>query len=304
MKNLFESKISAVFAAIFCTLLWGTAFPFIKVGYEAFNISQGDIGSKLLFAGLRFFIAGLMTLAFLFASRRKFVLPAKTDLLPLFLLGGVQTFAQYLFTYIGIGFTGGASTSVITACASFFTVLFAAVFFKNDRLTALKILGCALGFGGVLVMNWGGFENDTLFGNAMILMSTLCAAGGNLIAKKFSPGRSPVLLTAYQLTFGGVCLTAAGLAAGGRLLFSLKSALILLWLAFVSAAAFTVWTALLKHHPASKISMFNLLVPIFGTLLSGVMLGEDVFRAAILVSLLLISAGIVTVNLSREDKKL
>ncbi len=168
-----------------------------------------------------------------------------------------------------------------------------------------KILGCALGFGGVLVMNGGGgLALDTLLGDSLIFMSTVFAAAGNLIAKKLTPGRSPVKLTAYQLLCGGSALTVAGMLCGGRLnLTSTDGLLILLWLAFVSAAAFTVWTALLKFHPASNISVFNLLVPVFGTFLSGMLLGENVFRAEIFLSLALIAAGIVAVNVSKEGKR-
>lgn len=96
-------------------------------------------------------------------------------------------------------------------------------------------------------------------------------------------------------------LTIIGLACGGRLSFEkMQSSFILLWLAFVSAAAFTIWTALLKYHPASKITVFNLLVPIFGTVLSGLMLGENVFRIETLVSLVLISLGIAAVNFQKK----
>ena len=158
-QNQFLQKRGfAAAAAIFCTLLWGTAFPFIKLGYAAFAVTDDDIGAKLLFAGLRFFIAGLMVLVFLCAREKRLVLPERSELLPVAALGAVQTFGQYLFTYISIGFTTGANTSIITACASFLTVAGAAVFFKGDRLTVLKVLGCVLGFGGVLVMNGtGGF---------------------------------------------------------------------------------------------------------------------------------------------------
>jgi drug/metabolite transporter (DMT)-like permease len=90
-----------------------------------------------------------------------------------------------------------------------------------------------------------------------------------------------------------------GLICGGRLNpANLQGVFILLWLALVSAAAFSVWTALLKVHPASRISVFNLLVPVFGTVLSGLLLGENVFRLETVLSLLLISCGIVLVNLN------
>ncbi len=306
MKHTYmQNRAVACALAVFCTLLWGTAFPFIKLGYSAFRIEEGDVGAKLLFAGLRFTLAGFMVLLFLCLKERRFVRIKKNELAPVALLGSVQTFGQYLFTYIGIGMTTGANTSIITACASFLTVLFAPLFFKSDRLTPQKLFGCVLGFGGVLVMNGGGgFGLQTLPGDALIFGSTVFAASGNLIAKRVTRERDPARLTAYQLLLGGAGLTLIGLLCGGRADLRLwRGVLILLWLALVSAAAFSVWTALLKYHPAGKIAVFNLLVPIVGTLLSGVLLGENVFRAEILLSLALIAAGIIFVNLSKVGEK-
>lgn len=305
MTKLLQNRAFACLAAIFCTLLWGTAFPFIKLGYQAFEVAEGDAGSMLLFAGLRFSLAGLMVLCAFGISQKRFARLEKTELKAVLLLGTVQTAAQYFFTYVGISSTTGANTSIITACASFITVLAAPFFFRSDRLTALKILGCAMGFGGVLTINGGGgFSLDTLFGDVMIFFSTVFAAGGNLIAKRVTQNRSPVKVTAYQLLFGGTVLTVLGLIWGGRLnLANARGVLILLWLAFVSAVAFSVWTALLKAHEASKISVFNLLVPVFGTVLSGLLLGENIFRIETLVSLILISCGIVFVNINVIPKK-
>lgn len=298
-NKLFKSRAAAYCAALLCTLLWGTAFPFIKLGYAAMQIE--NTGSRLLFAGARFFIAGAMVFAAGCVLQRKLLLPRKNDLAPIALLGLVQTAAQYIFTYIGIGLTSGANTSIITACASFFTVIGAAVFFKNDRMNPQKLIGCALGFAGVLSVNTGGgFNLQTLPGDALILCSTVSAAAGNLIAKRLMPGRDPIGVTAHQLMLGGAILAAAGLTCGGRLDLNAEGTAILLWLAFVSAAAFTIWTALLKVRAASEISIFNLLVPIFGTILSGVLLGEKIFKIEFLVSILLISAGIALVNLKKN----
>ena len=303
-KSVLEKRAAASFLAAACALLWGTAFPFIKLGYKAFEIAADDRGAMLLFAGLRFSIAGLMALA-LTLVKRSGKEPAKKLLPAAALLGTVQTFAQYLFTYIGIGLTTAANTSIITACASFLTVLAVPLFFKSDRITAVKLLGCALGFGGVLIVNrGGGVTAETLPGDILVFMSTVCAAGGNIIAKKLGKGRDPLRLTAWQLMIGGVLLCITGLIMGGRLdMLSLNGVLILLWLAFVSAAAFSVWTALLKYNPASKISVFILLVPVFGTILSGLLLGEQVFRAEVFISLALISAGVILVNLSKVGEK-
>ena len=122
--KLLQNKKIAYLTAIFCTLLWGTAFPFIKVGYSAFEIEESDIGSKLIFAGMRFMLAGFMAFLFLWISKRKPPTLSKKDILPICSLGVVQTGLQYIFTYIGIGFTSGTNTSIITAFASFFSGLF------------------------------------------------------------------------------------------------------------------------------------------------------------------------------------
>ena len=305
IEKLLKNRIFAYAAAVFCTLLWGTAFPLIKLGYAEFEVANGDIGTKLVFAGARFLIAGVMVYIFCSIRERRLTLIKKDELLPVLKLGLVQTAAQYLFTYIGIGFTSGTSTSIITACASFITVGLAALFFK-EKITAVKVIGCALGFAGVLAINNFGFgAAGSLFGDAMILCSTVCAAFGNIIAKKSAGRVDPVRLTAFQLIAGSLVLLAAGLIMGGRLnLMKFDGVMILLWLAFVSAAAFTVWTALLKYHPAGKISVFNLLVPVFGTILSGLILHEDILRLETILALLLISLGIFLVNFkkrSRED---
>lgn len=296
-------KVAAALA-IFCTLLWGTAFPFIKVGYAQFGIEGNDIGSKLLFAGARFTLAGIMVLFIFLVKNKHLPKIEKNGIMPVMLLGSVQTFGQYIFTYIGIGFTSGANTSVITACATFFTVLFAPLFFKSDKLNICKIIGCVLGFCGVLCVNsGGGVTVDTLFGDFMILMSTLSAAAGNFISKGIVRDREPISVTGFQLSFGGVLLLIAGFVTGGKLDFSsIKALLVLFWLAFVSAAAFAIWTALLKHHHASRICVFNLLVPVFGTLLSGIMLGESVFGIEMIVSVVLICAGIFISNMQIKKR--
>lgn len=304
IEKLLKNRIFAYCAAVFCTLLWGTAFPFIKLGYREFGVSDGDLGAKLVFAGARFMIAGIIVYVFLCIRQKKPVLIKKDELVPILSLGLVQTAGQYMFTYIGIGLTSGTATSIITACASFFTVGLAAIFFRNEKITFLKVIGCVIGFGGVLTINSFGFgEAGSLLGDGLILCSTICAAFGNIIAKKSANKVDPVKLTAFQLMIGAAILLIVGLIMGGRLdLAKTNGVLILLWLAFVSAAAFTIWTALLKYHPAAKISVFNLLVPIFGTILSGLILGENVLKPETFVSLALISAGIILVNITKKGE--
>lgn len=304
--RILQHKKAAWAAAVLCTLLWGTAFPAIKLGYQVMAVPQDDIASKLVFAGARFALGGL--LVWIIGSFRKKapLMPAKTELLPILLIGGVQTALQYFCSYIGVGYTSASNTSIITACMSFFVVLLAPLFFKSDRLNAKKALGCILGFLGVLFINFSGIGQGLSFsflGEGMVLLSTLCAAGGNLLTKGFMKKKDPFSVTAFQLMLGGALLLIFGFYMGGSLCIStVQAALLLLYLALVSAVAFTLWTAVLSYHPVSKISIFNLLVPIFGTFWSGILLSENVFTLQNALALLFICAGIVFVNINGASK--
>jgi drug/metabolite transporter (DMT)-like permease len=286
--------------------LWGTAFPVIKKCYEIFNITAADYGSKILFAGERFFIAGLMVLIVGIILERSFIYPKKQDFLPIAILGFFQIFLQYLFSYIGLSNTTGTKTSVITALGSFLAVLSAPIFFKNDKLNGKKILGCILGFLGVIFINLKGLSQGTFtfLGEGFVILSTLAATTGSIYSKKVCIGRSPSTVSAYHLLIGGLGLTLVGIILGGSVIFDTGAkVLLLLYLGFISAVSFTVWTALLKYNPVSRILIFNLLIPIFGTIWSGILLGEKIVSIENAISVILIALGIILVNLKEKNNE-
>ncbi len=300
MRKLIKNKTFSYFGALICAALWGTAFPLIKLGYEKLDIAQSDIASKLLFAGERFALAGIIVFIFGFLIYRKSPLPKKTDLAAISLLGIVQTALQYLFAYIGVGFTAASNTSVITGTVSIISVILAGIFFKNDKLTVLKITGCILGLFGIACVNFTDFSLSpiTFLGDIIVLLSAVSGAFGNIITKKISYGKDPTAVTALQLFIGGMILFIIGLLFGGKTYFnSFEPIIILVWLSLVSSISFLLWTALLKYHPVSRITVFTMLIPVFGTVWSFILLGEDIFKTENLISLALVSAGIVLVNI-------
>lgn len=66
--KVYTNRKNIVLLATLCCFLWGSAYPAIKVGYSLFNIS--DVGSKLIFAGYRFTLAGIFILIFELISKR------------------------------------------------------------------------------------------------------------------------------------------------------------------------------------------------------------------------------------------
>ncbi|MCH5303962.1 MAG: DMT family transporter [Ruminococcus sp.] len=300
MQNLLKNKYFAYLGALICAALWGTAFPIIKLGYNEFNISQSDIASKLLFAGERFAFAGVLVFIFGLIALRKPPIVRKSDFLPVAVLGVVQTTLQYLFAYVGVGFTTAVNTSIITGTVSIISVVLASFFFKNDRLNVVKIIGCLLGLIGIVYVNISDFSfySVTFLGDIIVLFSAISGAGGNIITKKISGGKNPTSITACQLFLGGMILLIIGLVFGGRTdLTNVSGMVILFWLSLVSSVSFLLWTALLKYHPVSRITVFTMLVPIFGTVWSFILLGEEILKIENLISLVLICAGIVFVNI-------
>ncbi len=299
-------KTSGIFfPALLCTLLWGSAFPAVKTGYTLFGIGD-DIYSKLFFAGWRFMLAGVAVLAISIVRNKKLIFPKRSLWKGILLLGFVQTTLQYVFFYIGLSHTTGVKGSVITAMSTFLAVGASHFLFPDDRLTTPKTVGCAIGFVGVVMISLssvdalgGGFS---LTGEGFMLLSTVASGAGAVISKFVAKGESPMMITGWQLFFGGAVLLVAGVFGGGHFSTVTPKAIALLaYLIFLSAAAFSIWTWLLKKYPVGKVTVYNFLVPVFGTLMSGIILNETIFTVRNMLSLLFVCIGIVLVNRTKED---
>ncbi len=296
MKKFFSNKYICALTAVVCTLLWGTAYPLIKLSYSDMGIE--GVPDKLLFAGLRFFIAGIMVFV-VCAFMKKNVFDIEKKRVPKILIYSLLlTVLQYVFNYIGVSNASATKTSVLSSCSAFLGVLLAPLFFKADRLNLKKIIGCIIGALGVIIVNLGFFEGSfSLVGEGFILIATVCSSTGSLYGKVVSKGKI-FEVTAWQLFVGGIILCLISLPFSAHITFTEKGIFELLFLAFVSAASFSLWTALLVYNDAGKIMIYNLLIPVFGTMWSYIILGEtEIFNPLYIVSLALICVGIVLVNL-------
>lgn len=297
--NFYNKKLNIFILALIATFLWGSAFPAIKIGYKIFEIESGQTSSQILFAGIRFFIAGLLVILFDIVMKKKLPIPKKEELFPIGMLGLVQTTIEYVFFYLSLNNLTGVKGSIINSIGNFFVVILAHFCFKDDKLNPKKLIGCALGFAGVVVCNLNGEIGFgfKLNGDGFITIAALCFAIGSIMGKKITKKSDPVMVTGYQLGFGGVILGIIGFAMGGRLSYTgLGCILIMAYLSLLSSVAFTLWTQLLKHNPAGKIALFGFLNPVFGVITSGIFLGEDFLNIETLIALILVSVGIYIVN--------
>lgn len=295
--------------AMICCFLWGSAFPCIKIGYDYFSIASNDTASQILFAGSRFILAGILTVAIGSILSHKLLVPAKKSWGMVFNLSMAQTVIQYLLFYIGLANTTGVKSSIIEASNVFFAILGSSLLFHYEKLGKTKILGCLLGFAGVVLINLNGTGLDasmSFLGEGCILLSTLSYALSSILIKKYSQKENPVTLSGYQFALGGLIMAIAGFALGGRLRgFTFRSTMLLVYMAIISAVAYSIWGILLKYNPVGKVAVYGFTNPIFGVILSAILLKEQnqAFTIQGLISLILVCIGIYMVNKETNSAK-
>lgn len=308
-KRPFLTTTCGIFlAATVCCFLWGSAFPGVKIGYQLFQIDPEDAPTMFVFAGVRFFLSGILGVLLGSLLRGKVLVPKRSSWGMVWKVCLFQTVLQYLFYYVGFAHTTGVKGSIIVSSGSFFAILIACFLFKQEAFTRRKALGCLLGLSGVVLVNLtgsgfgGGFS---WMGEGLIFISSTAYAVGFVLMRIYGQREDPVTISGYQYLIGGGIMTVLGLLLGGEIHFYTPAcALLLGYLSFVSAAAYALWCLLLKYNPVSRVSIFNMMTPIFGVILSALLLREagQVSWGQCLSALALVCMGIFLLNRPEKSK--
>jgi len=306
-KETFMQKTVVVWlGAMLCCALWGSAFPCIKLGYAMFGVPSDAVGSQILFAGYRFTLAGVLAILLGSIISRKFLVPKKASLIKIIKLSMLQTVGQYILFYIGLAHTAGVKASIIEAMSVFIAILVASLLFRQEKMSAFKITGCLIGFAGVILVNLSKSGIDlhvSLGGEGFIFLSTIAYAFSSVLLKQYSKDENPIILSGYQFVIGGVILTVSGLFLGGQVNnFRAVNIMMLIYLALISAVAYSLWGILLKYNPVSRVAVFGFMNPMFGVLFSSLLLNEkeQAFGWNTILALILVCVGIFIVNKKSE----
>lgn len=304
-NKLLTNTFFVAIAAMFCCALWGSATPFIKIGYELI-LPERNVASTILFAGTRFFLAGIVTVLIYSIARKKLLFPKVENLGAVATVSLFQTIIQYIFFYIGLANTTGVKGTVISGSNSFFSILCATLIFRQEKLTVKKVFACLIGFVGIVLINLNGLSfNLNFFGDGFVLLSNLAYGVSGALMKRFSEREDPVIISGYQFIMGGFIMICVGIMAGGVIVVeSFKAGVVLLYLSLLSAVAYSLWGVLLKYNPVSKVSIYSFMTPVFGVLLSNLMLAEksNVAPVNLIAALVLICSGITILNYRKEIK--
>ena len=293
MKNILKST---TFLAIIACWLWSTAFVGVKIGLT--------YHTPLQFAGVRFFISGILIFLY-FGKPARYFAELKANIKFILKLSLIQTFIQYSLFYSGINLLPSSLAAMIIGSQPMFIALVAHFSFHNDKMTPLKTGSILIGVAGIAVITLGrsGVEmKGTLewLGIALLLVNNLVAGYSNVLVSKYSQGISPAVISSTSLMIGGILLSLVSVPVEGIHLgpFPPKYWYALAWLSFLSAAAFTIWNSLLKR-PGVKVSLLNVwkfLIPVSGAALSWLIMENEKPDAVSLTGMAIIALSLLSLN--------
>lgn len=311
--SIFQRSPYVALFALTAATVWGFAYPLIKLGFKELSITPDMTASKMLFAGIRFSISGLIILLFAQRGKRRFQVRQHTDWWYILLFALFNTTLHYAFFYFGLSHSAGSRASILNSLSVFSVVILACLFFKSDRMNSNKVMGCLVGFCGLILLNidlpsplqslLGEVrqteqigEVGTFLGDGMIILNALCGAFASLMTRGLAKRVDVFVGTGYSLGIGGLLLVIPAMLMGGSIptLTSL-GILYLLLLVGISTIGFVLYNRLLISNPIGKVAIYNSLIPVVGALSSCLCLGEP-FTAKYIIAGTLASFGIFIVN--------
>ena len=303
--SIFQRPVWVALFAFTAAFMWGWAYPLIKLGFDEFHISADMTGSKMLFAGIRFCLSGIIILILARFTNRSFVFKNSPSFgegigvgLYLLLFTLLNTTLHYACFYIGLSHSQGARAAILNSMSVFTLVILACMFFKSDKLTIRKLLGCVIGFLGILSLNLDGNDSGafTFLGDGMIILNALCGAFAGLMTRGVGQRIDVFVGTGYSLGVGGMLLIVIGLLMDGSLPnVTSYGCIILLLLIVISTVGFALYNKLLTCNPVGKVAIWNSLIPVVGAITSCLCLSEP-FHLKYILAAGLATAGIYIIN--------
>ncbi len=296
------SKYKSIALTLLVMLLWGSLFPMVKLGYSAYDITTtGDI---LLFAGVRFTVCGAIICLYALIRDKSSYKTAKSSMTPILLSGLFAIILHYGFTYTGLNLTDSSKTAIIKQIGALLYVCFSFLFFKEDRPTWQKFVGAALGFCGIIAINYGSGGISFNIGDFLIICASFCTVFSNVISKKALTKVKPVTMTGISQLFGGAVLLAVGLALGGKMSLALDKWYIFAYICTASIFSYCIWFGVVKKGELSKLFIIKFAEPIFACVFGALILNENIFKLQYAFAFIMISAGIVIANydVNKEHK--
>jgi drug/metabolite transporter (DMT)-like permease len=272
------------------------------LGNVAIKVTNAGI-SPAFQSGLR--SLGALAFLFLWSALRKNPLFSRDGTLGVGIAAGAMFAAEFALIYWALVYTDVARGLIILYTAPFFVAIGAHFFVPGEHVHRRQAVGLFAAFTGIVVAFWDGLTLPSwraLIGDSMMLGAAALWGATTVLVKGSALARiDPAKTLAYQLAVSGVALTVCSLLLGERGVFDPTPLVVyslLFQIVIVAFASYLVWFALIRIYPASTLSAFTFLTPLFALLFGAALLGERV-SVALVASLVFVAVGIWLVNRPR-----
>ncbi len=296
-----STRSNTVIWAITACLLWSTAYAGIKLGLQ--------YDTPFHFAGLRFMISSLMILPFTIRPS-EYVRMIKDNWKVTLWVMVLQTLINYSLFYVGLNILPGALGAVIVGSQPLVTAVVAAMMHREEKLTKHKIITIVFGISGVILISAGrqAFRMGTaveFIGVLMILGANIATATSNVFVSLKSKGMNPLVLSSATLGVGGLILFLVAIPLEGLPVNPRPTEywIDLIWLSFMSAAAFSIWFRLLQRPgvKVSELNLFKFIIPVVGAILSWLLVPGENPEWLTITGMIIISGSLIMFYLTTRE---
>ncbi|TDD55793.1 EamA family transporter [Nonomuraea terrae] len=266
--------------AVALAAAWGFNFVVMQAGLRHFP--------PLLYAGLRFAMAAFPAL----------LLVGRPGVPWRWVAGVAATLGVGQFALLLVGMRAGMPaglTSLVLQAQALFTVVFA-VTLLGERLTARRVTGLAVAFGGLALVAYD-FGVSGPVGAFVLCVAAAAAWGlGNVVQRRAAPPDSlRFMVWVSALSAPPLLVLSLALEGVPVLSPSWEGWLSLVYVAFVATlGGFGVWGFLLRRYDASTVAPYTLLVPVFGMSSAALVTGEPLSWLKIVAAALIVSGVLYT----------
>lgn len=294
--------LSTSFLAIIACLLWATPFAAIKIGLK--------YTTPLNFAGIRFFISGLLILPFIPNLRIKLQGLSKKSWKLILQIALLQTTFLYGLFYTGINYLPGALGAMLIGAQPLFAAIMAHLMMKNDKMTWSKISAILLGMLGVCIISLGRADfvlTSTIpLGVGILILNNIVGSTGNVIVARDTQEIPPRILASFSMVLGGLMLILVSIPLENPqwVIHPSEYYFALAWLALVSAMAITIWFGLLGREgvKVSNLNTWKFIIPIFGACISWLILPNESPDLISILGMLVIAFSLLMLNYFNRKK--
>ena len=271
-------------------------------GAQSVSIKFSNRGMPpLMAAALRSLVAGLLVWAYACWKGRRVAFPSGQTRHALMI--GLLFGLEFLFLYWSLVYTPVSRSLIFLYTHPFWVALGAHLLFRDDRLTAAKLIGLVLAFAGVAaVFQARSPQLNSLYwvGDLMAMAAALFWAATTLYVKRIT---ALVRLDHFQTLFAQLIYSLPVLAVGSALferpvLLDLNPTVLaaLFYQSVVVAfVSYLVWFWMIQRYPVSRLAAFTFMAPLFGVILGGLILDEPV-TALVWLGLAGVAGGVYVVN--------